>query len=376
MTDKHVLTAIRQINLALWTMYVWGRDANNLEAAYLSAERAVLSSWAVCSSRLDGRGQVKVGLRDAMTNLIGLYVSIGENLIVDRITPHANKFHGLSTAVRSASSLDVNLKMFDLMGRVALHGLCLVQLTRALEEAGAPVESRADLETRVQRNQDTLIGMINANPALVTPIADHQAIDVNLACIFLAARRDFRSIAEWTAQIAAATVFAYRTNGKYPTIFSDYRDLIDHPKADDRYRTEATAGSILVPTLAGWSAMVGRVDTLQGLRDFSSDDYAHSTLQLIFPGSDTEDHIYAGQQAHGIAATGLQIQVDPQKMLEPIQTECNATDHFWRLSAIQRGQWMIVLMACRHHRQPVPPQFWQDGVIAGRASASTTGASH
>ena len=46
------LTAIRQIYLAVWTLYVWARDAENIEAAYLSSERALLISWPLIKNYL------------------------------------------------------------------------------------------------------------------------------------------------------------------------------------------------------------------------------------------------------------------------------------------------------------------------------------
>src|SRR3546814_14107908 len=47
-----------------------------------------------------------------------------------KILPHADVRHALSSAVGSSASLDVNLKLFELVGRLALRGLWKVwQLT-------------------------------------------------------------------------------------------------------------------------------------------------------------------------------------------------------------------------------------------------------
>jgi hypothetical protein len=364
-TDRSCLTVVRQINLALWTIFVWARDAGNLEAPYLCAEKAVLSSWAIVASRLGGKSKVKIGLSEAMTNLIGLHLSISQLLLEERVIPFANVQHGLSSAVRSSSSLDVNLKLFDLIGRLALHGLNLCHVAGTMVRASASSEAQDSVNGAISRFREALVSLINSNPILVTPVMDSQAIEINLACLFLAAQGDLDSISNWTSLIAKATCFAFRTNGFYPTIFQDYRDLRDHPKPGAEYRNEATAGSILIPTLAVWSAITGNAEALAGMRDFTTSDYAHSTLQLWFPGSDTEEHLYIGRHSHGAAVTGLRVETDPHRMLEPIQKECIATDYFWKLSAVRRGHWPLVLIACRHHRHPIPPQFWQDGVMSG-----------
>ena len=70
------------------------------------------------------------------------------------------------------------------------------------------------------------------------------------------------------SNIARATEFAYWSNGPYPCVFDDYRDLIDHPKKNDQYREKATAGSILVPTLAVWASINGDEETLGLLANF------------------------------------------------------------------------------------------------------------
>ena len=51
------LTAIPQIYPGLWTLYVWARTANNIEAAYLCSERAVLVSWPLLKDQLTGRSR-------------------------------------------------------------------------------------------------------------------------------------------------------------------------------------------------------------------------------------------------------------------------------------------------------------------------------
>lgn len=250
-----------------------------------------------------------------------------------------------------------------MVGRLALYGLSLCHVASTLAKAAASAEAQSNVAGDIKRRREALVSVINSNPILLSPVMDSQAIEINLGCLFLALQNDLGSVSNWTSLIAKATGFAFRTNGLYPTIFQDYRDLRDHPKSGDEYRSEATAGSILIPTLAVWSAISGNTEALEGLRDFTSSDYAHSTLQLWFPGSDTEEHLYTGGHSHGVAVTGLRIEVDPARMLEPVQQECGATEHFWQLSAVARRQWPLVLIACRHHRQPIPPQFWQDGVM-------------
>ena len=112
------------------------------------------------------------------------------------------------------------------------------------------------------------------------------------------------------------------------------------------------------PTPALWAAVTEDTETLAVLADCTSGPYAHSTLQLWYPGDDSEEHMYRGSDDHGLAVTNIEIVRSSGNMLSPIRAECEASSAFRSLSAIQRRLWPLVIMASRHHRMPVPPHFW------------------
>ena len=113
------------------------------------------------------------------------------------------------------------------------------------------------------------------------------------------------------------------------------------------------------PTLAVWAAITSDAATLALLVDFVAGPYDHATLQLWYPGSDTETHLYRGSADHGLAAPGIKIQRSCEAMLSPIKSECKASAAFTGLSAVRSGLWPLVILASRHYRVPVPPQFWR-----------------
>lgn len=351
------LTAIRQIYLGLWTLYVWARVAENIEAAYLSSERALLVSWQLIKNHLSGRSREARQLNQSMMRLVTLHDMIADDYLASYVTPRANIQHGLTSAIPSQSSLDINLRLFDLVGRIGIRGLWQMYLTHALERESKEKEAEA-VRKSLYATAELLANVLQNNPILCTPIRDSHAIDINIACLFLKKVGCNQIIQNWIHQVARATVFAFNSNGPYPCVFEDYRDLIEHPKDDGRYRVEATAGSLLVPTLAVWAAFSGDVDTLICLGDFASGPYAHSTLQLWYPGSDTEEHLYLGSAAHGLAATHIRIEHCPDDMLSQIKSECAKSAAFLSLSPLAYGLWPLIILASRHHRVPVPPHFW------------------
>ena len=61
-----------------------------------------------------------------INELAELHFTILDELFETKILPHADVRHALSSAVGSHAALDVNLKLFELVGRLALRGLWLV----------------------------------------------------------------------------------------------------------------------------------------------------------------------------------------------------------------------------------------------------------
>ena len=352
------LTAIRQIYLGLWTLFVWAREAENTEAAYLCSEYAVLVGWSLIKDNLASKSRAACQLKQSMDRLIELHSLIADDYVTRYIKPRAKTLHGLTSAVPSHASLDVNLRLFDLVGRVGMRGLWQLHVASRLDR-GDDAQERALVQGALEGTAQLLTDMIQNNPILYTPIKDNQAIDINIACLFLERFALGHVIQHWIGKIARATVFAFRTHGQYPCVHDDYRDLVDHPRRDDEYRADATAGSLLVPTLAVWAAITADSETLGLLANFAGGPYSHSTLQLWYPGPDTEAHLYRGSTDHGLADPGIEIQLACKDMLSSIRSECVASTAFLSLSAVECGIWPLVILASRCHRVPVAPHFWR-----------------
>ena len=229
---------------------------------------------------------------------------MASEFIIRHVAPRADVRHGLAAAVPSHAALDINLKLFDVLGRTAIYGLWQFHWQQLFESAGDK-DSTQRVRANIQRTAALICDMLQNNGVLCTPVKDDQAIDINIVCLFLNRAGYTDVVRMWVGEIARATMFAYRTNGAYPCIFTDYRNLVEHPKNREGYRHDATSGSLLVPTLAVWTALTDDTVTLEALADFVSEEYKHSTLQLWFPGADSEEHFYRGGADHGLAFTRL-----------------------------------------------------------------------
>jgi hypothetical protein len=373
-TAAQRLSQARLINICLWIMFVWAREADNVEAPYRVSERALLEIWHLLKGDIERGGKSAEAAGLVVNELVELHFTIWDTLFEGKVLPNADTRHALSSAVGSHAAVDVNLKLFDLIGRLAVRALWLVwQLSPT---AGPVVLSNAYLQTlpseladptkaavnRIDRLCQQLMAIVGNNRALLSPIGDWQGIDIALAFTLLACRPGAQgAIDEWAEELAKRTRFAFAVQGRYPTTSHSYWDLVDHPfEQSDEYRKGATEGSILYPLLAVFAAARGRQDIYDELAAFKAEQLSHCTFQTWLPDEDSEDNLYLGRDNHGAALTGIPVTKGTQDALDFVITEATTNTHYDQLSAVRLGHWPLVLLACRTYRYPVPPQVWRD----------------
>jgi hypothetical protein len=203
--------------------------------------------------------------------------------------------------------------------------------------------------------------VVTNNPALLVPTHDDQTIDIMLATFPLAlvpGNRHF--LVQWFSKVFENAKVAYLSHGKYPSLVKDYRDLLEHPrKKNEVYRQDLTSASILYPTIALWAALLNATDLYSQVAEFKRKHLGHCTFQFWYPDETSEEHIYRNSDIHGAALTDPPIERTPEDFIAALFEECSITVHFYRLSAVQSGLWPLVLVACRHHRLPMPLHLLQ-----------------
>ncbi len=358
--QKDRVTLVRQLNLCCWVLYAWSREAENLEAPYRCSELAMLYGWDICAPYLLRRTAPGKAMAGAMTNLIQLHLTIANEFVVKRLLPHATVRDGLATAVNSSFALDVNLSLFESIGRLSLTGIWVQFFVERNE--GLTDDDVAKINRDLNEYTDGFIQIVNNNGALCSPIRDDHSIEVGLACILLAQRERMDVVRDWTSQLLSASLFALQTNGAYPCALTEYHELAEHPKSrsDKEYFESATAGSTLIPTLCVWQKLANPSASFAGVPDVIQEHLSHCTMQLWVPNEISEEHLYIHSQNHGLAVLGLPITETCDELMEIVFSECkNNEERLGSLTAIGMGHWPVILAACRHHRIPIPLTFWR-----------------
>jgi len=349
------IQAIRQLSICLWILFAWARERGNLESTYLAAEILLLRLWQLVREYAEKGDKTAKSINSVYQVVLNTYRSVGKEFFEKTVIPHASKFHGLSNAVFSSTSLDINLKLFDLAGRTALYGLWIRMYADSFPEGS---EQQMVL-SRFRTYAGTIKELINNNPILLLPIKDEQCIDVALCVLVLLMNGDKESIKTWLTQVMNRAVFAYKFSKSYPCNISAYHELLEHPQLDEIYRKNATVGSILYPFISILASITDEKELGAAVQTFKREELQHCNFQYWYPDDSSENHIYVNDAIHGATLSGINVEVAPRDLLSQIFDECENMRQYWELSAVKHGFWPLVLTACRHYRLPVPLHLFQ-----------------
>lgn len=354
---KETLTSIRQLNICLWILYSWCREADNLESAYLSSERTLLFAWSISKGYFEKKDKTSKAIQESFTNIILLKMQIG-NAFLEKILPHVDKLYAISNAVSPSSSVDVNLKLFDILGRLALEGLWLHWYYMRLVEIDKDHPVTQEILNKMQMYRVSLKQLITNNPILFSPYKDEQAIDINLAAFFFAFdQASHDDLNRWFLYMVEHIHFLFHTESRYPCNLHTYYELLDHPLSTEDYKEEVTKGSILYPMIATYAALLGFDDVYEWIQKIKSKFLEHSNFQIWYPDETSESHFYKYDDNHGGVLSHVGIDKTQDIFLEEIFKECELSEHFDQLSAVQYQIWPMILTACRHYHFPIPLHF-------------------
>ena len=357
-----VASSITRINVCLWVLFSWCRDGGNLEAAYLSSERAILLAWGKVKGYYTGKNKPS----RSFDSILDTYQQITDCYVDRCLIPYVELKYGLSHAVHSPCSIDVNIKLFDVLGRLAVKGHWILDsLTKSYDEK-PPTDEESEEQEKLRLRLTEVTSAINLlainNPILLSPYKDSQAIDFGLALTLLSNNSELDGFVQsWLSGVVDKCIFAFECDGMYPTMHNSYEKLLEHrnkDKTNSNYKKNVTKASVLYPLLAVFCSLYKLDSVNQDLEKFAKDKLIHSTLQYWYPNQNSEQVMYSNSSTHGSASTDFPM--NGSAALEHIKQECVNADSFKNMSAVTKGKAPLVLTACRCYRYPVPFHYIED----------------
>lgn len=359
------MSCIIRVNICLWVLFAWCRDSENLESAYISSEQALLLSWDKAKDYYTGRNKVST----AFDSMLDTYQQITDCYIDHCLIPHVEFKYALSHAVKSPCSIDVNIKLFDVLGRLSVKGLWILDSLEKSYDKTPPIDGengeQETLCSRLQTITKSIKQLIINNPILLSPYKDSQAIDIGLTLILLSNNSEHDNFVQsWLSEIVRRCIFSFQSNGMYPTIYNSYEKLLEHKKkdkSDDGYKHKATEASVLYPLLTIFCALYKLEPISQELEQFTNNELKHCTLQYWYPNQYSEQYMYSDDDSHGSSSTDFP--TNGNTALEHIAQECKHSDSFREMSAVTKNKSPLLLTACRYYRYPVPFHYIESWLI-------------
>ena len=359
-TDKERFLILRQTYICLHAICSWAIESNSHDVVYRITELGLLYCWDTIRRHMEietrpTRKQLEYIVILHQYHL--LYLSMSESYFKKVVYPHADKLHALSASVNSTEPLDVNLGMFDLIGRMAIRALWTVLLGKSNDESNPEfIEKCRELTTKMINK---LVDVINSNPTLHSPFKDDHMIEIALVMYLAQQTGTVNRFLPWLHSMAENTTFALLSNSNYPTCIRDYNELLIHPaNQDQHYRDEVCAGSVLYPYLFLWLYKEASKIQIDNFTDRLETLIPNCTHQAWFPDEETDQMIWRGKIHHGIAVNDISPRIGHVDFMNNLHDSIENCKAIQDITAIKRGLTPLFLSACRHYRMPIPPTLW------------------
>lgn len=359
-SQKDQLLSLRQSFICVHAVISWAIEANNLESTYRISELGMLYSWNSVRTREPWKNATKhdSALMFILDQFLKLYLMASEMYFEKTAYAHGETLHALSVAVKSRESVDVNLAMYELLGRLAMRGIWTDLLSRLIPDTDSD-HFNNPLAESTKRTLKTMISVINTNPTLSAPIRDDHMIEIALVMYLAQITRSESRFLPWLKTISSRTTFALIVNAQYPTCLRDYADLLVHPKSKDQsYIDEACVGSVLYPYIFLWMQYVADEEEVTEFTERLNSVIPNCTHQAWFPDEESDNLIWCGDTHHGICVTGLSPHNGHEALLDTLNQALETCTEISKISAVKAGLIPLFLTACRHYRLPIPPSFW------------------
>lgn len=91
----NIARTLHQINISLWIIRTWCIEIKNLEAAYLCAEFATLTSWEIAKRAFNKKGKTNQRITEAFIAIQHLQMAILDDFF-EKVLPLFSRFHAFS----------------------------------------------------------------------------------------------------------------------------------------------------------------------------------------------------------------------------------------------------------------------------------------
>lgn len=355
---------LSQVGLALCLLRHYCGTFANLDVAYRSSELTLLWVWEFLKAGRRGNGRLTRAAKRKRDDVFGKFWNQYDavaSAYVKRILPTAKLPYVFSWVCRPNCEVDVNKRLFDVIGRMASYGSALL-MHSAVNDKGESCTPSSKVKKAVGCIAETIGGIIKNNPTSDSPYLEEFVTEISLVALFLLQVGADEALHSWLWNILQNVRKHYIFHRSYPVYAMDYRQLVEHvrrgiqPEEKERH----AKSSVLFPMIALIAVVAGFEDCFNEIVALKKELLQACDFQVWYPDERLEDEFYVNSARLGHSKPSVAVD-NPAKFLQEVFSELEHSK--MSLSCLGTRFAGLTMIGFRHYRYPLPPSYFH--AIAG-----------
>lgn len=343
---------MKQLNLCLHLIWVWGREIGNLKHVYKASEKLLLRGWKWLE---DNKFTSDNKIAKAYHEIRDSHIDIGRVYFM-KIHPYCFVKNALSK--RTYNYVDYSLLVWEQIGIISSIGLAQmyeVEVRAYLEQKSTPL-----IETFYKNSNtiaEALYQLIDNNPPAFNPNYDEHCIEINLALCLFTKTGNHRLGKLWLKKLIAMTGNAYGIYKDFPLFYTNESALLKSHLAIEK--TEVSS-SILYTVLSEWCVIYDSKEDYSTLKSIIEHSFPELDLQMWYPEKDTYELLFnQDTTSGGSVQTSIELpdSIDEYKEILIKEIELYAVEREFEFYG--SGFYFLSFLMSRHFRTYVFPHLWR-----------------
>lgn len=353
-SGKKKIFRVRQLMVCLGLLKHHCGEVKNLDACYRAAEISLLHCWDYLNLNKVTAKRRMPQEQMVYNRLWWQYVEIGQ-LYCEKVSAFCNDAYFMTYACHAGNEVDVNLRLYDVMGRLASYGASLWWYALSLRECPGLIEQ---CQTQVSKVANALIGLMKNNPTVNSPIRDDYAIEIGIVSMFLNQINWQDLLYKWYIRVLNQMYKNFCLGRAFPSTGLDYLGLVEHLQHthDDAYKTKVLPSSELLPMMYMFASALEFPDACSYISSIVERFLKDCDFQVWYPEPLSDEVFYTNRSNHGLQLASQDL-LEGDKFMKNVFSECDKRK--MPFSCLNGPFGGLLLIGCRVHRCPLPPQLIQ-----------------
>lgn len=355
---KKLLTGLRGMRTALQVLFMWSINEDNLLAAYMLNQYAVLATWSRLHQRLNS-GDAK--LSQEFGQLLG-----GMSIVVETYHQKMDNYYLVQDSFANAlpDSLLVSRTVFDELGKLGQQG-CL--LAFQANESG-----NQDVEVGALSYANRIKALLQSHSCSALPAFDYQSTNIHAALLLLVVAGERDTAKAWLSRLCQRLHYATVVR-KFMPMSATFEDALAVRDGEEEMTDEFCNTSTLLPIIFLWTAALGMRDAYDFLRLEVLPHMKGTTPNFWSSESGFDDAVGSGRalHEHGVGESVMQFPEEPGEFLQAMSVGLAGIDGIENSSWYQLRAPYIPLLAALYWQSQLPREMLvrQTIAFAGTAAA-------